>query len=390
MDMAGIGGGASGRQNIARACAARGLTVNVFGIGDSTNAPDPKAADGLGAEAGEIYYRNFALPSEPFLWRLQSWRHAPRLARALRGVPPPRRLFVAGSPFWMLAARWAWPGCTLAYLYECLLTTCLPHTWDPAAPRGWWSRLDFAGLRRTERVALTRASRCFVATAAGRDEILALAPAARVEMVSYGCRFFERSDEQRRQQRAAVGVGADACVVGLVGYNDRNKAFDHAIRVLPQTDARVVLVICGDGPHRAACEAAARDAGVTARVHFAGWQRDMASWYAAFDVVASLSSYDAYPNVIREGLAVGLPVVVPHHDPPHVFAGVAAAVQESGGGLLFDRTASATGSSATLAACLSRLAADPALRAALGARGQAYAEQHFHWDGLVERLLTLA
>jgi glycosyltransferase involved in cell wall biosynthesis len=150
----------------------------------------------------------------------------------------------------------------------------------------------------------------------------------------------------------------------------------------PHVDRRAHLLVIGDGPERANLERLTESLDLTARVTFAGAQRDMAPWYAAADCVLSTSGYDTFPNVLLEGMYLGHPIVVPEHDPPHAYSGFAEVVREHRCGLLYNRAAPAA-----LAACLNRLAGDPREATELGAHALKAARRRYHWTHAAARIL---
>jgi len=98
--------------------------------------------------------------------------------------------------------------------------------------------------------------------------------------------------------------------------------------------------------------------------------------------VLSTSHYDMYPNAIQEGLAHGLPVIVPHHAPPEVHVGAAEVVSAADAGLLHDR-----GRSGALAAALNKLPRGDALAAQLGACALSVARERAGWDNCVDAIV---
>jgi glycosyltransferase involved in cell wall biosynthesis len=84
-----------------------------------------------------------------------------------------------------------------------------------------------------------------------------------------------------------------------------------AMRRLPAEleGRRLRLVVLGDGPLRQPLEAQAAEAGLSGRVHFAGWQQDPAQWFHLSDMVVFPSrDRETLGNVILEAWAYGKPL----------------------------------------------------------------------------------
>ncbi|WP_046111335.1 glycosyltransferase family 4 protein [Aquincola tertiaricarbonis] len=112
--------------------------------------------------------------------------------------------------------------------------------------------------------------------------------------------------------RAQWGAAADDLVLGCVGRLAPEKGLLLAIEAfhrLRGRQARLRLVLVGDGPQRAALQAACPDA------VFAGVQQGhaLAAHYASFDLFLFPSQTETFGNATVEAMASGLPVVAFDH-----------------------------------------------------------------------------
>jgi glycosyltransferase involved in cell wall biosynthesis len=136
------------------------------------------------------------------------------------------------------------------------------------------------------------------------------------------------SDDMARYLRSEVGVApgqvavvpnavVPASTVGpvtgvrtfiSVGSFTANKAVDVLVRAFDRVAERapdVELVLVGDGPERAPCEALARRLGVADRVRFLGHRSDVPALVAAADVFVLPSREENAPLALLEAMAAG-------------------------------------------------------------------------------------
>ena len=377
-DVRGWGGALASATAVAVAGERRGLRTLLLG---TATRGRPSAA----AITPDAMRFNVCTRREPLLWRVQSYRTGGQLAAWLRRMPRPRTGFVGLSPYWVIAARRAWPDLPVFYRLPCVLHNCLPFTWPQRRPPTVWARLNFAGVTRAEHLACMAADQIFVPTELAREELGAFHPVAcgRIRVCREGHERHELPSKTRLAQRCVLNLDDEAVVFLLVGRCDLNKAFDAAIRELPAVDPRGRLVIAGDGPERGRLVALAQELGVAGRVHFVGPQADMEPWYAAADCILSTSHYDTFPNALQEALCRGRPVLVPEHRPPHVYAGFAQVVADEGGGLLYDRCRAGA-----LATAMNALARDRATRQRLSRQAWLASGQWQRRGSLVDRVLA--
>jgi glycosyltransferase involved in cell wall biosynthesis len=116
----------------------------------------------------------------------------------------------------------------------------------------------------------------------------------------------------KRAARAALGLAADAFVVGTAGRLDPVKNLGELLEAHALLRAQVPqahAVIIGDGAERAALEQRAAALGVTDAVTFAGYRADVRALMAAFDVYVNCSTYEGVSLTILEAMATSLPVI---------------------------------------------------------------------------------
>ena len=165
----------------------------------------------------------------------------------------------------------------------------------------------------------------------------------------------------RPELRRALGADAEDVIVLSVARLAPEKGLDALVRaVAAAEDARLLLVVAGEGAERRALRALAEELGV--RLLLTGdvdWER-IVELYAAADVFALLSEREPWAVVVNEAAACGLPLVLSDR------VGAAHDLLHDGeNGRLVG-----PGDVGAVATALRVLAADPELRRAWGARSR--------------------
>jgi glycosyltransferase involved in cell wall biosynthesis len=155
------------------------------------------------------------------------------------------------------------------------------------------------------------------------------------------------------------------CTARLHRKNDHDSLLKAFAQIAPEwPDARLLLV--GRGPEEERLRVLADRLELSARVHFAGEQADVAPFLEEMDLYAQSSIAEGMPNSILEAMATGLPVVAT------AVGGTPEVVVDGETGVLVpprDPTA--------LAEALAAFLANPAMAAAFGRAGRARVEAHF-------------
>jgi len=139
-----------------------------------------------------------------------------------------------------------------------------------------------------------------------------------------------RAGELREPMRQKLGYAADDKVVVFVANELERKGFGPLLRAIAGLNNDRLHLLAVGRLDRGAYAAEIARLGMTERVQFTGPSGDVATYYAAADVFALPTQYEAWGLVIVEAMACGLPVVTSR------LAGAAIAVREGETGLLLD------------------------------------------------------
>lgn len=136
-------------------------------------------------------------------------------------------------------------------------------------------------------------------------------PAEKIRVVHNGIEL-ERFRRDRAETRARLAhelsIPIDARIAVTVSVLRPAKGIEvllDAVRLVPDA----YFVIAGDGPMREEWTALAERSGVASRVRWAGYRRDVEAILASCDLFVHPSLDDAFPTVLLEAMAAGLPVV---------------------------------------------------------------------------------
>jgi glycosyltransferase involved in cell wall biosynthesis len=180
--------------------------------------------------------------------------------------------------------------------------------------------------------------------------------------------------------RRALGVPAEAFIVGTVGRLARVKRHDVLIRALSalaDTIPELHLAILGDGELREETEQLASEL-MPGRVTFAGHRADVPRLLRAFDIFALSSDFEGLPFALLEAMAVGRAIVTAD------VQGAGEAVRDGREGLVVPRR-----DPDALAAAIVILARDKDLADRLGRAARERFLARFTGDLMVDRTEAL-
>lgn len=122
-------------------------------------------------------------------------------------------------------------------------------------------------------------------------------------------RFCPPSEDERRAARARIGVAQTDTVVLFVGHEFGRKGLYPLMSAVARAGPGHHLIVVG-GSARMLDEARrrARRLGIADRTHLVG-ATDPRPWLDGSDVLVLPSAYEAYPLVVLEALACGVPVI---------------------------------------------------------------------------------
>jgi glycosyltransferase involved in cell wall biosynthesis len=241
------------------------------------------------------------------------------------------------------------------------------HTFHGHVLRGYFGRYRTAIFRGLERMLARVADTLIAVSPEVRDDLVALevAPAEKFTVIRLGIDLDERvaaAEEARRRTRRIMGIPDHRFLVGWIGRMTgvkRGADVLRAFRLLRDQGIDATLCMVGDGPERDQLEQLAGELRLMHDCLFAGYQEDVGPFFAAFDAFVLPSANEGTPVTAIESLASGCPVVATR------VGGVPDVVEEGVDGFMVE-----PGDLDALADRLARLAADPELRARMGAAGR--------------------
>lgn len=178
--------------------------------------------------------------------------------------------------------------------------------------------------------------------------------------------------------RAALGIPAEAPVVGTVGRLAAQKAPEDFVRMAARIHAQrpdAHFVYVGGGPLQARVEAQVEAAGLKPVMHLLGYRNDVPELLRVFDVFALTSLWEGLPRVFAQAMCAGLPIVATRVD------GAAEAIEEGVNGFLVE-----PGQPQAQAERVLRLLSDSALRRAVGQNGLEQVDPKFNEREMVRRI----
>jgi glycosyltransferase involved in cell wall biosynthesis len=307
-----------------------------------------------------VFLRGARLPGATKLLH-HDYPVTPGITRALDAARP-HVVVVSGWSTFAAQAAIAW--CRLRHVPYVLVV----ESHDEGPRPGWRRKVKGAVVPRVvggasgALVTGTLARRSMIARGAPPERVRVFANTIDVEA------FGEQANRlaaRRTELREWLGAGPDDVVVVSVARLAPEKGLDVLVHAVAEAgDPRLLLVLAGNGPERERLEDLANVRG--ARLTLAGdleWEQ-IVQVYVAADVFALLSEREPWAVVVNEAAACGLPLVLSDR------VGAAHDLLRDGeNGFVV-----AAGDADAAAAALRRLAADPALRAAYGARSRELAQ----------------
>ncbi|MCC6163466.1 MAG: glycosyltransferase family 4 protein [Acidobacteria bacterium] len=191
-------------------------------------------------------------------------------------------------------------------------------------------------------------------------------PAEKTRVVYLGAPLEEfgrpRGAQEIAAAREALGITPGTFAVGTVTRlmpAKGNKYLIDAVGPIVEQIPSAQIYLAGEGELHGELEAQARALGVADRVHFLGFQRDVARVLSAFDLVVFPSLWEGTPLTSFEALAMGKPIVSTDAD------GLCEILRDGVDAVVVPKERARDIADAVVA-----LERDPVRRAALGAEAQ--------------------
>lgn len=185
------------------------------------------------------------------------------------------------------------------------------------------------------------------------------------------------TEEDGASLRRELAIPEDHMLLLGLGRLHKVKAHDILIEAMSRVES-TSLLLAGEGPLRAQLQAQVEQLGLTNRVHFLGWRRDVARLFAACEISVFPSRYEPNGTVVMESWAHGKPLIASRAKGPEWL------VDDGENGLLFD-----IDSVDQLVDRIRLLQSDADLRARLVAGGLEKWQRAFSREAVVEQYLEV-
>lgn len=330
-------------------------------------------------------------PEVPCYYRTDSARLSSRLAKIVSDIPGESYVRLALECLWLkdvvtrtdarLVSSFLMRAHLVALVTKIALLPGLPVVLNihehmtESAPFLYPLARDRFLMRRITRHLFPRANRIVVvAQALERDLVTRYGvPASMIDVVLNGhdlTRIRAAAAEPLEahwalQQRQPGEASAESRTIVAIGRLVHLKGYDLLIRAVAKVRGKrdVRLMLIGEGEERAELGRLVSELGLTDTVMFCGHQENPWRFAARADVLALTSRTEAFPSVLVEAMALGVPILA-----TACSAGVAECLQNGACGLIVP-----TGDVDAIAAGLERLLDDAELRATVAAKGLARA-----------------
>ena len=190
------------------------------------------------------------------------------------------------------------------------------HTFHGHVLHGYYGAVTNKLLRWLERWLAWMSDRLVTVSEQVKSELVGygIAPADKITVVPLGfdLRPFLNCSDLRGEFRRAMALSDQHKLIGIVGriFPIKNHALflESAARIAAQ-DSTARFLVVGDGILRTSLEIQASQLGISERVLFTGWRRDLPRICADLDVLVVSSDNEGTPVSAIEAMAAGCPVV---------------------------------------------------------------------------------
>lgn len=190
------------------------------------------------------------------------------------------------------------------------------HTFHGHVFRGYWSSIRSWLVVCLERFLARLATAIVTVSETVQSDLLAfrIAPPEKVHVLPLGMELeaYIRCASTRGEFRAELGMPDGKPLVGIVGRLvpiKNHTLFLQMANNLLSNGFEGIFVVVGGGELASMLVVTARDLGISNRVYFAGWRRDISRVYADLDVVVNTSINEGTPVAVIEAMAARVPVV---------------------------------------------------------------------------------